>query len=183
MALQDSEPTRYPIGRFSRRPQPLDAAERSGLIDQIEALPSELRSLAYGLSQQQLNTPYRDGGWTVRQVLHHVPDSHMNGYVRMKLAATEQAPSIRTYDEARWSELPDGRDSDVDVSLLLLEALHRRWVIFLRALSDSDCQRAYVHPELGNVTIDEAIALYAWHGRHHAAHVRLALDARGRDRM
>ena len=141
-------------------------------------MPATLSSLIAGRSDAELDTPYRPGGWTVRQVVHHVPDSHMNAYIRMKLAVTEDAPTIKAYDEARWAELPEAKSGPVDMSIALLAALHRRWVMFLRRLTDADFAKAYVHPELGPVTLDEAVALYAWHCRHHAGHVVQGLGGR-----
>ena len=177
--MTDLEQLRYPVGRFERLKAPLDRAARTGHIDIIEQTPATFRSLVTGRSDGQLDTPYRPGGWTVRQVVHHVPDSHMNAYIRMKFAITEDAPAIKAYDEAKWAELPEAKTGPADMSVALLEALHRRWVMFLRALIDADCSKAYVHPELGKVTLDEAIALYAWHCRHHTAHIRLGLRAQG----
>jgi hypothetical protein len=170
------ENDRYPIGRFERLRGPLDASARAALTDAIEKAPETIRSLVEHLNDRQLDSPYRDGGWTIRQVVHHVPDSHMNAYVRMKLAATEETPAIKPYDEGRWAELPDGRSAPIAMSLDLLDALHRRWVAFLRSLSDDQLHRTFVHPELGPVAIGEALALYAWHGRHHAAHIRNAIS-------
>jgi uncharacterized damage-inducible protein DinB len=172
--MDDLDKLRYPIGRFERLNQPLDRVARARLIDDIEQAPARMRQLVAGLSEAQLEMPYRPGGWTIRQVVHHVPDSHMNAYIRMKFAVTEDAPTIKAYEEGRWAELPEAKSGPVSMSLDLLAALHRRWVAFLRALPESEFQKAYVHPELGRVTLDEAIALYAWHGRHHAAHVRQA---------
>jgi hypothetical protein len=134
-----------------------------------------LRALVERLSDVQLDTRYRPGGWTVRQVVHHVPDSHMNGYVRMKWALTEDAPAIKVYDEARWAELPDARTAPIAMSLDLLDGLHRRWVALLRAMSDADFERTFVHPKWGAVPIDFALAIYAWHGKHHTAHITQAL--------
>lgn len=141
------------------------------MIDDIAALPADLRAAVAGFSPNQLDTPYRPGGWTVRQVVHHVPDSHLNSYVRFKLAVTEEEPVIKPYDEAAWAELPDARGDDVEGSLLLLAALHRRWTHFLRSLDDAQFGRSFRHPELGVVTLDHNLQLYAWHGRHHLAHV------------
>jgi len=169
------ENDRYPIGRFERLRGPLDAAARAGLTDAIEKTPATIRSLVKGLDDRQLDSPYRDGGWTIRQVVHHVPDSHMNMYIRMKLAVTEESPIIKPYDEVRWAELPDGRSAPISMSLDLLEALHQRWVTFLRSLSEEQLHRTFVHPELGSVSIFEALAMYAWHGRHHTAHIQNAL--------
>lgn len=164
------ERLRYPIGRF--RPQPeLTEAERNERIDRIAALPAEVRAAVAGLTDEQLDTPYRPGGWTVRQVVHHLPDSHMNAYVRFKLAATEDEPAIKAYQEAAWAELADGRTADIEVSLALLDALHRRWTLFLRSLAATDFARAFRHPELGPVTLDTNLQLYAWHCRHHVAHI------------
>jgi uncharacterized damage-inducible protein DinB len=169
--MTDLETLKYPVGRFERLKAPLDRAARAAHIETIAVAPARFRSLVSGRSEAQLDTPYRPGGWTIRQVVHHVPDSHMNAYIRMKFAITEEAPAIKAYDEAQWAELPEAKTGPADMSLALLEALHRRWVAFLRALPDAQFGKAYVHPELGRVTLDEALALYAWHGRHHAAHI------------
>jgi hypothetical protein len=175
--MDDLDKLRYPIGRFERLTQPLDRAARAQAIDDIEQAPARLRQLVAGLSDAQLELPYRPSGWTIRQVVHHVPDSHMNAYIRMKFAVTENTPAIKAYEEGVWAELPEAKTGPVSMSLDLLAALHRRWVAFLRTLPESDFQKAYMHPELGRVTLDEAVTLYAWHGRHHAAHVRQALAA------
>lgn len=164
------ERLRYPIGRFQGR-SGLSAEERQALIEQIAALPAELRAAVSGLTEEQLDTAYRPGGWTVRQVVHHVPDSHLNSYVRFKLALTEDEPAIKGYDEAAWSELPDARTADVAVSLALLEALHRRWTLLLRSFGEEQFARSFQHPELGLVTLETNLQLYAWHGRHHLAHI------------
>ncbi len=166
---------RYPIGHFARVARPLDAASRATMIAAIEGAPGEIRALVAPLTNAELEKTYREGGWTIRQVVHHVPDSHMNAYVRIKLALTESAPPIKAYDEARWAELPDARSAPVAFSLDLLDSLHRRWVTLLRALTAEDFLRSYVHPKLGSVHLYEALALYAWHGRHHTAHIRNAL--------
>jgi hypothetical protein len=161
---------RYPIGKFSFE-GPLTEVQRKRLIDDIEQAPSGLRSAVQGLSPQQLDTPYRDGGWTVRQVVHHVPDSHMNAYVRFKLALTEEEPTIKPYMEDRWAKLEDSRSTPLEVSLDLLDLLHNRWVRLLRALKPDDWKRTFRHPELGLVSLEKNLGLYAWHGRHHVAHV------------
>src|SRR3954471_14043147 len=171
----DLEQRRYPIGRFQRLTNPLHATARALCLDTIERTPQTFASLTKGKTDADLDTRYRPEGWTVRQVLHHVPDSHMNAYLRMKFAITEDAPSIKVYDEAKWAELPEAKTGPPDMSLALLDALHRRWVMFLRALSDADFARVYMHPELGRVRLDEALALYAWHCRHHEGHIRLGL--------
>jgi DinB family protein len=173
--MTDLEQLRYPVGRFERLTAPLDRAARASHIDTIEQTPATFLSLTTGRSDAELDTPYRPGGWTVRQVVHHVPDSHMNAYIRMKFAVTEDAPAIKAYDEAKWAELPEARRGPAEMSLALLEALHRRWVMFLRALTDAEFAKVYVHPELGRVGLDEALALYAWHCRHHGGHIRQGL--------
>jgi uncharacterized damage-inducible protein DinB len=162
---------RYPIGRFERR-DVLTPEERAACIDEIAATPRAMRDAVAGLTPQQLDTPYREGGWTLRQVVHHVPDSHLNSYCRFKLALTEETPTIRPYDEAAWAALSDSRDTPPETSLVLLEALHDRWVRLLRAMSGDEFQRTLKHPEHGGVmTLDAMLALYAWHGRHHTAHI------------
>jgi uncharacterized damage-inducible protein DinB len=167
---------RYPIGRWNRRER-LDAAGVAAAIDTIAAAPARLRAAVAGLDDGQLDTPYRDGGWTVRQLAHHVPDSHLNAYVRCRLALTEDAPAIKTYEEALWAQLPDARQAPIEPSLALLAALHQRWVLLLRALGEAELERVYRHPEMGDVSLREMISLYAWHCRHHEAHVA-ALRAR-----
>ena len=173
--MTDLERDQYPIGRFQRCAGPLNRQQRTRLIDDIERAPAEIRSLVEPLGKAQLETRYRVDGWTIRQVVHHLPDSHMNSYVRMKLALTESnPPKINSYDEARWAELADVT-LPVAVSLDLLAALHTRWVRFLRSLSDEDFNRSYLHPELGVYPLYDALALYAWHGQHHTAHIANAL--------
>lgn len=176
--MTDLEKLKYPIGRLPRVGAPLDRATRESHLRTLEELPARMRALVSGLGDAQLETPYRPGGWTIRQVVHHVPDSHMNAYVRMKLAATEESPAIRTYEEQLWAELPEAKSGPVAISLDLLEALHRRWLAFLRALPEPMLQRPFTHKEWGLVPIDEAIAMYAWHSRHHTAHVEQALGVR-----
>lgn len=176
------ERLRYPVGRFEPPSGPLPAATRTAMIDEIAAVPAALRAAVAPLADDVLDTPYRPGGWTIRQVVHHVPDSHMNAYVRFKLAMTEEHPTIRTYDETAWGELADAREADIALSLSLLEALHARWTGWLRTLGEADWRRGFDHPEMGALTLDQLLALYAWHGRHHLAHVtgllgRLRVDA------
>lgn len=161
---------RFPIGPFSFAGT-LSDSDRQTLIDVIAATPEKMRAAVAGLSEEQLDTEYRPGGWTVRQVVHHVPESHLNSYTRFKLAITEDEPVIKSYFEDRWAKLDDARTSPVELSLDLLDALHRRWVWFLRSLQPSDFQRTFRHPELGVVSLDRNVALYAWHGRHHVAHI------------
>ena len=166
---------RYPIGKFETPALPLSETERARLIEEIAELPSRLAAAVRGLDEARLDRPYRPGGWTIRQVVHHVPDSHMNAYIRFRLALTEDTPPIKPYEEARWAELSDAASGPVGVSLTLLEALHTRWVALLRSMRASDWTRGYRHPELGAVSLDKALALYAWHGRHHLAHITNAL--------
>jgi uncharacterized damage-inducible protein DinB len=156
-----------------------DPAWRAARIAEIDETPAKLRAAVAGLSASQLDTPYRPEGWSVRQVVHHLPDSHANAYVRFKLALTEDSPTIKPYLEARWAELPDTRETPVEVSLALLEALHRRWVILLRAMTAEDFARPLQHPEKGRLTLDQMLALYAWHGRHHVAHVTALRERMG----
>jgi hypothetical protein len=169
---------RYPIGPFTYR-GPQTSEQRRACIERIEATPAAIRHAVEGLSDARLDTPYREGGWTVRQVVHHVPDSHLNAYTRFRLALTEPTPTIRPYQEARWAELSDARHAPIEISLALLEALHRRWVLLLRALGPAEWTLRYLHPEHGREwTLDEVLAMYAWHGEHHTAHI-----TRLRDRM
>jgi uncharacterized damage-inducible protein DinB len=161
---------RYPVGRFDATEE-VTPERRRVCIEQVAEAPARLREAVAGLDDAQLDTPYREGGWTVRQVLHHLADSHINAYVRMKLALTEDSPAIKTYDEARWAELADSRDTPPEVSLTLLDALHRRWLILLRSLGDADWAKTFRHPEWGEIPLEKTLALYAWHGRHHVAHV------------
>ncbi len=161
---------RYPIGEFKFEGSLAGDARRRA-VDDIEAAPARLRAAVQGLSAPQLDMPYRPCGWTVRQVVHHVPDSHLNAYTRFKLALTENEPTIKPYDEARWAELADVRQAPLEVSLALLEALHIRWVLLLRSLGAEEFARRLRHPERGVMTLDEALGYYAWHGRHHIAHI------------
>jgi uncharacterized damage-inducible protein DinB len=162
---------RYPIGKFERPAAPLTPGERRAHINEISELPSNLAAAIRGLSPAQLDTSYRPGGWTVRQVIHHLPDSHMNSYVRFKLALTEDEPTIKPYEENLWAQLADSRDTPIEVSLALLKNLHERWVILLRSFAPVDWSRKFRHPQLGPTTLDQALVLYAWHGRHHVAHI------------
>ena len=164
---------RYPIGKFQWVPPENDeqmAKRRVHYIEVLSKLPTDMRAAVKGVADAQLDTPYRSEGWTVRQVVHHVPDSHMNAYVRFKLALTEKNPTIRPYDEALWAKLPDNRAS-VEVSLQLLAALHSRWVDLLRAMPPSDFARTLMHPERGELTLDHMLAMYAWHSVHHTTHI------------
>jgi uncharacterized damage-inducible protein DinB len=162
---------RYPIGEFKYDGIATPAA-RAHCIEDISKAPATLRASVKGLTLRQLDTPYREGGWTVRQLVHHVPDSHLNAYVRFKLALTEDTPTIKPYHQERWAELADTRTVPPEVSLALLEAVHERWVAVLRSMTPADWQRAYRHPEYNRVVpLDEVLAMYAWHGRHHVAQI------------
>ncbi|MFZ0770045.1 MAG: putative metal-dependent hydrolase [Candidatus Sulfotelmatobacter sp.] len=161
---------RYPIGKFAYEGPPTEEQKRKYLAD-IEQAPANLRTAVKGLSDQQLDTLYRPEGWTVRQVAHHVPDSHLNAYVRFKLALTEDEPTIKPYFEDRWAQLADTQATPVEVSLTLLDSLHDRWVRLLRSLNPEEWKRTFRHPELGLMSLEKALAMYAWHGRHHVAHI------------
>jgi len=166
----DTADLRYPVGKFSF-PDAVSPGDRLTFVGRIAETPAKLRTAIGGLSEEQLDTPYRPGGWTVRQVVHHFPDSHLNSYTRFRLALTEDEPTIKPYREDRWAELPDARAEPVDVSLRLLECLHARWVALLRSLTDAEWKRTFRHPELGSISLEQNAALYAWHGRHHVAHI------------
>jgi DinB superfamily len=160
---------RYPVGKFRRAD--VDLANHAAAIATLAALPDNLRSAVYGLTASQLETPYREGGWTVRQLVHHIADSHMNAYIRMRLALTEDWPTIKPYDEKLWADLSDAAKAPIDLSLELLDGLHARWVILLRSLAEDQWQRGYMHPENGRQSVAEAVGLYDWHSRHHVAHI------------
>jgi uncharacterized damage-inducible protein DinB len=172
------ERLRYPTGRFDPH-QRVGHEQRGELIDRIARAPAELRRAVAGLSEQQLAERYREGGWTLRQVVHHVADSHINAWVRFKLALTEDVPRIKTYDEARWAELPDTAATPIDVSLTLLDALHARWVALLRSMTDEDFARTIEHAEWGRPDLSTMLCLYAWHGAHHTAHITSLRERRG----
>jgi len=161
---------RYPIGDFHFSGQ-VTESDRHRSIDIIESTPAKMRAAVEGLAEKQLDTPYRPGGWTVRQVVHHVPDSHMNAYVRFKLALTEDVPTIKAYDEQLWAKLEDSKNTPIETSLTLLESLHARMTVLLRSLKPTDFGRKFNHPERGPMTVDSLLALYAWHGPHHVAHI------------
>lgn len=161
---------RFPIGRYQPVPE-ISAHTREEWIHELEALPGNLRSALAGLSEMQLDTPYRPGGWTVRQVVHHLPDSHMNSYCRFRLALTENTPLIKPYEEGLWAELPDSRNCAVEPSLMLLGGLHGRFTALLRSMTEAEFSRTFRHPELGEIRLDWTLGLYAWHSRHHVAHI------------
>jgi hypothetical protein len=167
--MPDLDDLRFPIGKFIP-PASSTPGVRAAHIETLRRLPERLRAAVSGLSDPQLDTPYREGGWTVRQVVHHVPDSHLNCYVRFKLALTEDWPTIKPYDEAAWASLPDSR-LPLEVSLAMNEALHGRWVSLLESLSDADFERGFEHPEHGRQNLAKVLAIYDWHSRHHAAHI------------
>ncbi len=167
--MADEQDLRYPIGKFVA-PTESTAAVRSAQIETLRLLPERLRTAVDGLSDAQLDTPYRDGGWSVRQVVHHIADSHANSYVRFKLALTEDEPTIKPYDEGAWARLPDGSQA-IEPSLVLITGLHQRFVGLLESMSEEDFQRGFNHPERGRMTLARNLALYDWHSRHHTAHI------------
>ena len=170
---------RYPIGKFSLEGE-ITEARRRGWIEEIAEAPAALRAAVAGLTPDQIMTPYRPQGWTVRQVVHHLPDSHLNAYTRFKLALTEDEPTIKPYDEVRWAELNDTGTVSLEVSLTLLETLHERWVALFRSLTPEEYRRTFRHPEHGRVfTLEETLAEYAWHGRHHVAHITSLREREG----
>jgi uncharacterized damage-inducible protein DinB len=169
---------RYPIGKFHFDGS-LNEDQKDKFLDDIAQAPASLRAAVKGLSQQQLDTPYRPEGWTVRQVTHHVPDSHLNAYVRFKLALTEDEPTIKPYAEDRWAQLADTQATPVEVSLTMLDSLHDRWLRLLRSLRPEDWKRTFRHPEMGVMNLEKTLALYAWHGRHHVAHMTSLRERNG----
>lgn len=175
--MTELDALRYPIGRF-KAPAENNAATRRGHIETLRLLPERIREAVSGLSEAQLDTPYRDGGWTVRQLVHHVADSHANSYIRFKLALTEDWPTIRPYDEAAWARLADSR-LPIDGSLVFIEALHARWVALLESLTDKDFERGFNHPENGRQSLALALAIYEWHSRHHTAHITRLRERQG----
>ena len=169
---------RFPIGKY-RADAPIKESDYPLFIGQIAETPGALRSAVAGMSRDQIETRYRPGGWTVKQVVHHLPDSHLNAYTRFKLALTEDEPTIKAYDEAKWAELPDSQRVPIEVSLDLLESLHLRWVVLLRGMDGANFQRGLTHPERGLMTLAQLLAMYAWHGRHHVAHITSLREREG----
>jgi hypothetical protein len=162
---------KFPIGKY-RKAEALSSEIISHDINEIAAFPARLREVVEHLNEEQLNTPYRPEGWSIRQVVHHCADSHMNSFIRFKLALTEEEPIIKPYHEERWAELPDSKTMPIEPSLILLQGLHERWVALLQSLSESDLKKTFLHPEHGkSFRIDENIGIYAWHGNHHLAHI------------
>ena len=176
--MSNLEELRFPIGRF-RPPAKTDDSQIRAWIDDIEALPADLGQAVEPLSESQLDTPYRPQGWTLRQVVHHLPESHINAFVRFKWTLTEDSPRIKPYSEDRWAKLSDYSVVPVTVSLTLLDALHRRWVGLLRSLAAEDLKREFIHPDSGPANLAATIPLYAWHGRHHLAHIEQTIQRQG----
>jgi uncharacterized damage-inducible protein DinB len=169
---------RFPIGDF-QMPAQVTPARRQQAIEEIASTPAKMRAAVKGLSDAQLDTPYRDGGWTVRQVVHHVPDSHLNAYVRLKLALTEEKPTIKPYDQEAWSKLADSKSTPIETSLTLLSTVHDRWDRIWRSLKPEHFARVFVHPEHGERTVDWLLFVYEWHGKHHTAHVTALRKQKG----
>ena len=175
--LSSAPDVRYPIGHYA--PGVIDVDVRTKWIAELQALPSQVRDIVTDLNERQLDTPYRPGGWTVRQVVHHLADSHLNSYTRFRLALTEDSPAIKPYDEKSWAELWDAKRAPIDLSVNLLDGLHARWVLLLSSLTEIEFARTFKHPELGEIRLDWTVGLYAWHSRHHVAHIA-SLRARER---
>jgi uncharacterized damage-inducible protein DinB len=169
---------RYPIGPV-QYPEQIATGHIQAWIQVLENLPADLRDATEDLTDEQLETPYRPGGWTVRQVVHHLADSHINSYVRVRRALTEENPNVSAYDENIWAQLPDARSAPIDISLRLLGALHARWTALFKELTPGQWKRTYNHSEMGAVPLDKALALYAWHGRHHLAHITTLRERMG----
>lgn len=172
------EELQYPIGRFKADPE-TSAVKRAGWINDLERVPENLRQAVSGLSASQLDTPYRPGGWTVRQVVHHIADSNMNSYIRFRLGLTEDTPTIKPYEENGWAALLDSRTAPLDPSFQILDGLHSRWIMFLRAMTEADFARIIVHPESGRLTLDMMLQLYVWHSHHHIAHITRLRERNG----
>lgn len=170
---------RYPTGRFTPKGAPLSREERTALTGRIEALPAEITAAVTGLGDTQLDTPYRQGGWSPRQIVHHLADAHLNGFVRFKLAVTEDRPTIKPYDQEAWADQPDVTGVPVEVSLTILEGLHARWARLLRSLEPRAFGRRLVHPEMGDLDVDFLLQLYAWHGHHHTTQVARLREEKG----
>ena len=176
MTEMDIETLKYPAGRYTK-PDAITDLQIKDWIKEIEELPGQIRQAVAGLTPEQLSLHYRPGGWTIRQVVHHIADSHMNSFIRFKLTLTEDKPTIKPYLQIEWSELPDGSEADVNFSLQLLEGLQKRWVVLLKNMTPEQFKRSYIHPERSAIqTLEGNLCLYAWHGRHHLAHIRQALE-------
>jgi len=169
------EALQYPIGKFDM-PDVVDEAQIKAWVEDIDALPNQIKAATEGLTREDLDQPYRPGGWTLRQVIHHLPDSHMNAYIRFKLAITEEVPVIRPYEEQLWAETDEAKYGNIKMSVDLLTSLHHRWVIFLSTLKPEDYRRKYIHPAVGKeLTLAYMLGSYAWHGKHHLAHITNAI--------
>lgn len=179
LADEELEALRFPIGRFELPTSEPSEEERLDLVERIAAVPAALRSAVEHLDDEQVDTEYRPDGWTVRQVIHHLADSHMNSYIRFKLTVTEDHPTVGTYKEGLWGEHPDSKSGDIELSLTLLESLHKRWTDWLRTLTRDEWQRTLYHPEIGDMTLDQLLAMYAWHGDHHTAHITRLREREG----
>ncbi len=166
----DPEQLKYPIGRY-KAPVTISIDQRAAWIEEMAKLPDNLSKAVGGLTEAQLDTPYRPSGWTVRQVVHHLPDSHLNSYARFRLALTEDSPVIKPYEEAAWAELPDAKTAPIRPSLMLIEGLHARFVLLLKSMSEADFVKTFRHPELGEKRLDWTLGLYAWHCLHHVAQI------------
>lgn len=173
-----SEDLKYPIGNFNP-PQEITPDKRNGFIQTIQELPGKFRDAIAGLNDEQLRTPYRPGGWTVSQVVHHVADSHINSFCRFKLGLSEETPTIKPYDEAAWAEMDDASDAPVELSLNIIDGVHARWAMLLKSMSDTDFERKINHPERGEMTLNDLLALYGWHSKHHTAHITALRDRNG----
>jgi hypothetical protein len=172
MHPEELEKLKFPVGHY-QEPAVIDRAQLEDWMMQIQLLPAKLHQLVSNMTEEELDRPYRPGGWTGRQVIHHIPDSHMNAYIRFKLALTEDHPDVRPYFEDRWAELADGKFAPPQVSLNLLDSIHQRWILLLRSLTDADLDRTYFHPASHKVfKLRSVIGMYAWHGEHHFAHVK-----------
>lgn len=161
---------RYPIGKFEK-PEVITKEQREAWIEELKMLPEQLKQVVEHLSDAQLDTPYRPDGWTVRQVVHHLGDTHMNNFIRFKLALTEENPHVHVFDIDGWADLEDSKTGSIRLSLTLLDFLHQRWALLLETLTEQDFSRTFRHPRLGTQRLDEALGLYVWHGKHHMAHI------------
>ena len=171
MENKSVEDLRYPIGTFNK-PEPITPEDLQGYINVIEELPGRLRTLVANLSEEQLNTEYRPDGWTVKQVIHHIADSHVNAYIRFKLALTEDTPTVKPYFEDKWAKLGDYKLTPIDVSLSLIDSIHARWINLLKSMDEKDFEMSFFHPEHGKeFSLDESAGMYAWHCSHHYAHI------------
>jgi uncharacterized damage-inducible protein DinB len=176
MTVEELQKLKYPIGKF-QRPTEFPDSFLKECIKEIEIFPARIKSAVANLSDAQLDTPYRPDGWTIRQVVHHCADSHSNAFIRFKLALTEETPTVKPYFEARWAEMPDTKIAEINSSLKIIDGLHSRWTILLKSLSKKDFEKTFFHPEQKReVRLNETLAMYAWHGRHHVGHITSVID-------